>query len=120
MANSDEILEKQFGRKTPFTVPEGYFAQLQKNVMESLPEQSAKVVVMTPRHRFLRPMIGVAASACIAIFAATLWLSSSDRNNTNVALAESDEFIEMLSDTDGAADYVMLDNEDIYAFVSQH
>lgn len=120
MANSEEILEKRFGRQTPFTVPEGYFAQLQQNVMDALPEQPSKVVVMTPRHRFLRPMVGIAASVCIALFGMAVWFGSNSDSDKNVALAESDDFVEMFSDADGAAEYIMMDNEDIYAFVSQN
>ena len=115
----DTMIEKQFGKTNPFTVPEGYFEQLQKNVMDALPEQTPKAVAMKPQHRFLRPAIGIAASICIAVAGAAVWFANAN-DDQNVALLDNDEFIEMFGDTDGAAEYIMMDNEDIYAFVSEY
>lgn len=121
MAKTEEHIEKKFGRQTPFTVPEGYFEQLQKNVMDALPEQTAKVIPMTPRRRGLLPIITAAASVCVAICGVTVWLHKVSANDpANMSLAESAEFHEMLSNYDeNSSDYIMLDKDDMYTYMLQ-
>ena len=118
MKNIEDILNETRRSDNPFRVPDGYFAQLQQNVMDALPEETPKVVEMKPR-RWLRPAImTAAASVCVAVFGLSLWFHKA-ASPTTVTLAESTEFHEMLSDYDGAADYLMVDNADIYTYVVQ-
>lgn len=117
MTNTEEFLDKKFGRQNHFTVPEGYFSQLQKNVMDSLPEQQPKVVKMTPRHRYLLPVMTAAASVCIAVCGISIWFNKTAENTeANVALSESTS---SYSDSE-AEDYIMMDNEAIYAYMSRN
>lgn len=119
MSKSEEFIEKRFGRETPFTVPEDYFAQLQSKVLESLPERETKVIKMTPR-RSLKPLVTIAASVCVAVFGLTVWLHQMSSSETNIALSESTEFNEMLSSYDeSTSEYVFMDTDDMYAYLSQ-
>ena len=99
------------GKRNPFRVPEGYFDSLTEQVMQSLPERRASA-----KSVFLRPVFYVAASVC-ALFicgAAYLFLSGAGQQDSlqahvPVTLESSDASFEE------AADYMMLDNQDIYA-----
>lgn len=39
MTKEELNIQKQVGKSNPFSVPEGYFEQLQEQLMESLPEK---------------------------------------------------------------------------------
>ncbi len=97
----------------PFRVPEGYFEQLKKDVMARVTD-SPKVVEMTPRHRLLRPLIGVAASVCVAVFGVSIYLHNA---GAGASPAEEPSQSELLFASDDASDYIMLDNEDIYRYL---
>ena len=36
------------GRKTPFTVPEGYFDNLTARIMENIPAEETKIISIAP------------------------------------------------------------------------
>lgn len=124
MLNEEEAyISKRFGNKTPFTVPDGYFEQLTDRVMSRLPEYTAdsQPVAATAEMQHkpalikrLRPWL---AAACIAAAAigTTVYLNrglSTPQPTDEVADAlYSDTYI------DEAADYAMVDNQDIYAYL---
>jgi len=118
MTKFEELQKGQNGRKNPFTVPEGYFAQLQQNVMASLPEkEETKVIKMTPRRRYLLPVITAAASVCVAICGISIWFNKTAKaseNDLNVAIYEQ------FAEANEYDNYIMMDNEDIYAYMSQN
>lgn len=118
MAKKEDIKDLQFGRENPFTVPEGYFSQLQQNIMDSLPEKDTKVIKMAPRRPFLLPVITAAASVCIAICGISIWFSKTANtadSEMNMAVYEQNS----ASDND-FENYIMMDNEDIYAYMCQN
>ncbi len=112
----------------PFRVPEGYFDQLKLEIMakvsaeataiaEANATEGAKVVEMEPtttRHRLLRPIIGVAASVCVAIFGVSVYMHNA---GAGASVAEESAQTEMLFASDDASDYIMMDNEDIYRYL---
>lgn len=116
MTKQEQQIEQKFGKENPFTVPEGYFAQLQQNIMDSLPEQETKVIKMTPRRRFLVPVITAAASVCVAICGISIWFNKINNvEMSNVAVTTPVSFYD-----DDAENYIMMDNEDIYAYMIQN
>ncbi len=102
--------------KNPYRVPEGYFDQLKADVMARVAAEAntAKVVEMHTPHRLLRPIIGVAASVCVAIFGVSVYMHNAGAEAT---VAEEPAQAEMLFASDDASDYIMLDNEDIYRYL---
>ena len=99
------------GKKNPFTVPEGYFDQLANQVIGQLPKEEERKPAMLRR---LRPLLYAAACTGLAIFGISIYLNdnASEQMPTETALQETfynDSFI------DDAADYAMLDNDDIYS-----
>ncbi len=114
-----EFLEKTMGKAQPFKVPDGYFEGLAEQVMAKLPTEDARVISLRPaKWRLYRPIAIAAASIGIAIFSVGMYLKSSDSQPTEkftqVPVSSSYSVI------DQAADYTMLDNEDVYAYLSDY
>ena len=121
----EKYLIEKVGKENPFRVPEGYFDTLSSQIMAKVEaegvaprdikagkEKRAKVV-------WLRPVLYAAASVCALFISVVAYQSHSDKGTaapTQTVVANN----QMLMDDyfDEAADYVMLDNQDIYAYLS--
>lgn len=124
MMEEKNLIEK-VGKENPFRVPEGYFDTLASQIMAKVEaegveardiktgkEKHAKVV-------WLRPVLYAAASVCALFVSVVAYQSYSEQGvaapTQNVVANNQvmmDEYFEE------AADYVMLDNQDIYACLS--
>ena len=110
------------GKRNPFTVPEGYFEQLTQQVMARIPAevQEKKPAAKKAIIRQLRPWLYAAACVCVGVFTAGVLFSNSQSDNSKelqqMASMEQ-ETINYYSDNyiDEEADYLMLDNQEIYA-----
>ena len=121
----EKYLIEKVGKENPFRVPEGYFDTLSSQIMAKVEaegvaprdikagkEKRAKVL-------WLRPVLYAAASVCALFISVVAYQSHSDKGTaapTQTVVANN----QMLMDDyfDEAADYVMLDNQDIYACLS--
>lgn len=118
MMNEEEYLRSRMGTRNPFTVPEGYFEQLTAQVMDRLPEKKpAKVAVM----KRLRPWLYAAACVCVGVFVAAVAFNqqSEDMQGQHQMANMSQENVNYYSDSyiDEAADYAMIDNQEIYSYL---
>ena len=131
MNYEEKEMQERFGKGNPFRVPEGYFDQLTDRVMAQLPEreQQAEQISLSDRHPksrlvALRPWLYAAAcTVAVVVMGLTFYLhdvaeeqplaSTSITNTTTTANTES-QYI------DDAADYVMLDNAEIYACLAEN
>ena len=126
MENEERYIKEKIGDKSPFRVPEDYFDQLASRVMSRLPEQQelSKKSMQQPRRQArlvaLRPWL-YAAACVIAIVVLTLTLHFHQRvaepleqPMAAVSTPVDDEYI------DDVADYVMLDNTEIYAYLAEN
>lgn len=116
----EKYLEELVGKRNPFVVPDGYFEQLTDQVMQSLPDRHPRAKTV-----WMRPVFYAAASVCALFVCATVWLawpSSSQQEQKTVA--EAVQFVQKQQPDDAffdaAADYMMLDNQDIYAYLSDY
>ena len=121
----EKYLIEKVGKENPFRVPEGYFDTLSSQIMANVEaegvaprdikagkEKRAKVL-------WLRPVLYAAASVCALFISVLAYQSHSDDGvaaPTQTVVANN----QMLMDDyfEEAADYVMLDNQDIYACLS--
>jgi len=122
MRSEEEYIEARFGRKRPFKVPEGYFESIESRIIEQLPERRTEPFRFRVWvHKHYRYAVAVAASVCIAVFGTVLYV---DRNGSNHELeGDISAFYEEQNDShtmDYVAEYTMMDNDDIYAFVSNY
>jgi hypothetical protein len=115
--NDEKYINQHVSRENHFRVPEGYFDTFATRVMEQLPAEEVVLQPATPAKqtaimRSLRPLMATAACLVVAFFSITAYLHQSNEEqqvNTAGALqANYDSYI------DDAADYVMLDNHEIY------
>lgn len=119
MMYEEDYLNSKLGKKNPFTVPEGYFEQLTAQVMEKLPE---KQVAKTATIKRLRPWFYAAACICIGVFIVGIAFNNNNdevRKQMQMATAEQEYVESYYSDSyiDEEADYAMVDNQDIYAYL---
>ena len=118
MEPEDVFLLKQFGRKRPFKVPDKYFESLPLRVMEALPDNEPCVVI--PRQTFwYKYRYVVASAACVCVIISGIFVrfcvqSSGTEQFCNKSISNSSSY----SSVDDVADYLMMDNNDIYAMMS--
>ena len=108
MMNEEQYIKSKISGKSPFRVPDGYFDNLTANVMQQLPEQPRQSLVVR-----LRPWLYAAACFLAVMFTAAVYLYSPDTGNQQVASNSNVGVTE--SYIDEAADFMMADNNDIYA-----
>ena len=113
MENEEKYIREKVGRENPFRVPEGYFDQLSARVMEQLPERQRKSRLVQ-----LRPWYYAAACvAAVAVMGLTFHFHAGTGQSSAVAYAETNTDNTYI---DEAADYAMLDNNEIYACLADY
>ncbi len=136
MTKEEQILMEQFGRKTSFRVPEGYFDSLADRVMSNIPQvahshidindhaaDNAKTAKVVPLWHRVATRRAVAAVAIVAMMTgaaigfvrlhhggqqAQLAAQTNSVQHPAASSSESSMF-------DEAVEYTMYDNQDIYA-----
>lgn len=115
--NEEQYLINKAGKENPFRVPEGYFDSLASQVMSRVDAEGNKpqdmpMIEKMAKTVWLRPVLYAAASVCALFISVTAYqhFTAQPVENTTeqVAVYSEDSF-------DEAADYVMIDNQDIYA-----
>ena len=122
MIKEEKYLVDRFGKKQPFSVPEGYFDQFASQFMEQLPEREEEaVVVRLDSHSRWSTIRRWSVAACLAVALAGvgMWAFQGESSKATSA-ADAGQFAASNYNTaiDQAADYAMMDNGDIYAYVS--
>jgi len=111
MSEEDIIKTITGSKRNPFSTPEGYFDTLADSILSQLPDNQRK-----PKTVHLRPWLWAAAFAGMAIVSTTLYLNrQTDSAEAKETLLASYNDATPDSYFDDAADYAMVDNQDIYA-----
>lgn len=119
--NEEKYLIERVGKENPFRVPESYFDTLKAEVMARvdvsplpvIPAEKKKAKVVR-----LRPIYyAVAASVC-ALFISVAAYVSFDRSSVDPTVQQAVAQQDSYDSFDAAADYIMVDNEAIYACLS--
>lgn len=123
MDKEEKMLHTRFGKTLPFKVPDGYFEDFQRQMMQQLPatKPAAKVVEMSHPHFSLGRRIAMAAAGvCVVVFGTALYhrLSLSEQHTSATVAQVEDKVYD--TTIDQMADYTMMDNDDIYAYVSDN
>ena len=125
-------LHSTYGNKRPFTVPDNYFSDLSSQIMANIPvEEPVKTsdnTLKTKKSHFVlirrvRPL--AIAAAMIGIVMIAFWsFADYTSNQKSAADAPGGGVGESLSKAtssdsfDEAADYIMMDEDDMYAYVA--
>lgn len=121
--NTEEKLKEMFGSENPFKVPENYFETLADNIISQLPEESSAPVVKMSAWKKYRVHLLAAACVLSVLFSAGIYISMKENmKDTQVLDKAKLELAETTIETEDAfdemADYVMVDKEDMYAYIS--
>lgn len=125
-------LHSTYGNKRPFTVPDNYFSDLSSQIMAKIPvEEPVNIpenTVKTKKSHFVlirrvRPL--AIAAAMIGIVMIAFWSFADYTSNQKSAADAPEKGVgESLSKAtssdsfDEAADYIMMDEDDMYAYVA--
>lgn len=117
MIDEEKYIRDRFGTGNHFRVPEDYFDDFAARLMARLPEKEKPAVTVWRR---LRPMLYAAACLCVAIFSTTIYFTriEPDGEMQDEVAAVSAQGDAAYFDSDDVVDYAMMDNADIYAYLS--
>lgn len=126
---SENLLQSEYGNKRPFTVPEDYFAGFSSRVMAQIPaeRQENEVLVPKPRRtlvRRLRPLAVAAMTIGVVLIGFLAYNQFCSPQGDGAALADIHvgQIAGMTSpsedDFEQAADYFMVDEDDMYAYMA--
>lgn len=116
--------DKDFNIKEHFKVPEGYFDNLTAQIMANIPEQEKAEPTITVTGRKSRMSYYAACAASIAASLLILVVATIShqkaQDDTHMAETVTGNSVEQYAYTvDEAADYAMLDNQDIYEMIAE-
>lgn len=118
----DRYIARKFGKDNHFRVPDGYFNDLEKQVMSEISDipSEQKAVISSRKKSVLRTLIPYSAAACIvaAIAGATVYLSTSDKSTTSIGNSTAQYYSQDV-EMDMMADYAMLSSDDFYRYMSE-
>ena len=122
MSQEEQFINQKFGKEQPFRVPEGYFDSFADQFMAQLPERETRVVALPIRSRWQSTRRWVAAACLTAlVVGAGVWgfLRTPDAQPSSTPAMQM-AVSSYNTEIDQAADYVMMENEDFYAYVSDY
>lgn len=117
--SEDFFIEQKFGRQMPFKVPQGYFEQLEKTVMDNIAKASVASNVAMKRR--LRPLRWAACLAVIVAGVAAYFYAgrgSIDEQSVEAMAANGVQQTHYDYTIDEVSDFAMLDNDDFYSYLS--
>ncbi len=121
MDKYEEKLIKQFGKVEPYKVPDGYFEDFTRQLMNKLPDKSHKtgIVELHPILWNSRLRGGIAAAAIAVALTIGVYTYIGKFNVINsyerASMPQKENLNQSKTNFDQMADYTMMDNEDIYA-----
>lgn len=110
-------IDQLFGKRNPFKVPEGYFSELETQLLNNMAEDGHERKTILLKGRTLLLVFGSAAAILVGILFYIGGNSIASGNNSgqtgaNVYIMHEngDNYIDQVSD------YAMLDNSDLYSY----
>ncbi len=123
---NEKNIERLAKKENPFKVPDGYFEEFSARMSDVLPQQDYKHIpprATSSRHQMWQYLVGAAATVCFAILGLTVYLSNVDKQQSSLSIASTSEINAPVNTTDSYedeyVDYAMMDNMDIYAYISE-
>ncbi len=126
---STNHLQKEYGTQRPFTVPENYFSELSSRVMAQIPTEEQKEAVVTVKARramvhYLRPLAAAAMTIGVVLIGFLAYheydgeQGKQSLSDSHLAQGAQDVSASSEDDFDQAADYFMIDESDMYAYLA--
>lgn len=118
--DEEKYIRKRMGDKQPFRVPDHYFDDFASHVMSQLPEREAHLGMdkTNARRRVVALRTWICSAACLAV----ILLSTAFFFHREETAQREAHATENVADgfVDAAADYAMIDNTDIYAYLQDN
>lgn len=117
MKEEDELLKK-YGTQNPFTVPEGYFENFSKKLMDKLPEKEyapTATATITTWQR-IKPWVYMAAMFCGLMFTVRVVVGPPKQDTPIFTAAETEQFSDEYIET--ILDHSMLDDYALYQYLT--
>ncbi len=123
MSNKENRILNDSGAQYPFKVPEGYFDNLTARIMEQIPEEKQETIVvsMTPRKNNSKKWISalsIAASLALVAIISPKMMKSPGELPDNAHAQNTIEYSEEDAYNEDFVMYSMVDNSDIYDYLS--
>lgn len=117
MKEEDELL-KRCGTKNPFTVPDNYFENFSKELMDKLPEkeQPATSMEITMWQR-VKPWVYMAAMFCGLMFTVRVVVGPPKQDTPLFSAAETEEFSDEY--VEAILDHSMMDDYSFYQYLTE-
>ncbi|MCD8296759.1 MAG: hypothetical protein LUC88_04215 [Prevotella sp.] len=117
--NDDLFLEQKFGRTLPFKVPDGYFLQFEKQLLDNLPEKNVARKVSISK--YWRLIASVAACVAVLVVSSVAFFNRNVHHDIHNHASAVSDFVSSSAYEDYVideyADYALLDNDDFYSYV---
>jgi len=110
-------------RPSPFKVPEGYFDTLASRVMEKIPDNEVRMIPVQaekPAKTSWWRTIAAAAAIAVAVFGIGLFMHNGgiQENGGVNEVAQMASYNNADGNLEAVADYIMCDDDDLYAYLS--
>ncbi len=119
--NLEEQLINQYGRERHFSVPDGYFAEFNHRIIGMLDEGSSVAAREVSMWQRVRYKLSVAAMIAVMLGVGVYSHFATAGGNAGSAVASSRSQVSAsASALDQAADYIMIDESDMYAYLADN
>jgi len=113
MKRNDLELQKKYGKKNPFTVPEGYFDHFAEELMNQLPEKETTPLPQIKLWDRVKPWVYMAAMFVGLMFTIRTFIGETQEESDMGNLSDmSDEYIESI------VDQTMMDDYELYQYLT--
>ena len=116
MKEEDELLRK-CGTKNPFTVPEGYFENFTRELMDKLPEK--EVIETQPTittWQRMKPWVYMAAMFCGLMLSVRVFVGKPSQEAPILTAAETEQLTDEYVET--IMDHSMMDDYTLYQYLT--
>lgn len=116
MKEEDELLRK-CGTKNPFSVPEGYFDNFTRELMDKLPEKevvSAQTTITTWQR--MKPWVYMAAMFCGLMLSVRVFVGKPKQETPIFTAAETEQLTDEYVET--IMDHSMMDDYTLYQYLT--
>lgn len=117
MKEEDELLKK-YGTRNPFAVPEGYFENFSKGLMDKLPEKEQMPAPETANTwQRIKPWVYMAAMFCGLMFTVRVVVGPPKQDTPIFTSAETEQFSDEYIET--ILDHSMMDDYALYQYLTE-
>lgn len=113
MKRNDLELQKKYGKKNPFTVPEGYFDRFADELMAQLPEKEVAALPKIGMWDRVKPWVYMAAMFVGLMFTIRAFVGDTQsENDANILSDMPDEYIEAI------VNQSLMDDYELYQYLT--